>query len=185
MQCVASYKRLKNFGHIAHVVHVANLQWQYTWNRPMKIDVMQIKKFWSANFGMQWGCIHPLNLIIFRVERGRWMDSVRNEQGPQLDMKLGMIFRKENNENCRPGPFRPARKSPKFPRSQLWMNDMEMKWTALISIVCHTLYSLLGEEAASARVAGNEHKWFTGISISFEIMAVWDWIAFSSPQPVS
>ncbi len=28
-------------------------------------------KIWSTNFGMQWGCMHPLNLIIFSRERGR------------------------------------------------------------------------------------------------------------------
>ncbi len=47
----------------------------------MKIDVMQIKKICSANFGMQVSEVAyaPLNLIIFSRERGRGTDFVRNK----------------------------------------------------------------------------------------------------------
>ncbi len=40
--------------------------------------------------------------------------------------------------------------SPKSAMNERYGNEMNCS----ISIVCHTLYSLLGEEAASARVAG-------------------------------
>ncbi len=81
VQCVAtSYRLLFEFWprRARFTLHC-----QSTWNKPNENRCSnQIKKF-VGNFRVcnKWGCIHPLNFIIFRTERSRWMDVVCNKWG--------------------------------------------------------------------------------------------------------
>ncbi len=80
VQCVASVKRLELTHCTRHTRFT--LQCQCTWNRPMKIDADKSNKFGQQiSVCNKWGCMHPLNLIIFRRARGRGTDFVCNKWG--------------------------------------------------------------------------------------------------------